>query len=401
MGGETVACLAACGRRRQIALSPLFVAETATAVAAVRRRWLPGLPALSVRHCHAEERGSVIRRKMENIFRATRILQWVQILPEEARLLCLRNFMLEEDPMRALSALALATTLIWGGVASAERLTDQPLVDAAWLQQHLDNESLVVLDIRDVVQNANPYEQGHIPGAVSAPYSSAGWRTEVQGVPGQLPPLEQIQALIGNLGIDNDAHVVIVPSGTDSSEFGGATRIYWTFKTLGHDAVSILDGGWRGWQAASGEVSADPVKREPKQFLAKIRDEYLATTADVEKALQDGVKLVDGRPVDQYEGKAKSPVVRAAGTIPGSANIPHSKFYDAEKDRFATREEIEVLTREAGLSLDEDIITFCNTGHWASIPWFALSEVAGNKKTRMYDGSMAEWAADPSRPLQY
>jgi len=303
--------------------------------------------------------------------------------------------------MRALfSALAIAASVVLAAPAFAERLTDQPLVDAAWLKQNLDNDSLVVLDIRDLVEKVNPYEQGHIPGAINAPYGSAGWRTEVQGVPGQLPPLEKIEALIGSLGIDNDDHVVIVPAGADSSEFGGATRIYWTFKTLGHDAVSILDGGWRGWQAASGDVSTDPVKPEPTTFSARIDEKYLATTADVEQGIKDGVKLVDGRPAEQYLGKGKSPVVRAAGTIPGAVNIEHSKLYDAQKASFASREQIEALVREAGFNLDDENITFCNTGHWASLPWFALSEVLGNKSTRMYDGSMAEWAADPARPIQ-
>ena len=53
-----------------------------------------------------------------------------------------------------------------------------------------------------------------------------------------------------------------------------------------------------------------------------------------------------------------------------------------------------------GLVENEKNITFCNTGHWSSIAWFGLSEVLGNKNTTMYDGSMAEWAADPARPIQ-
>ena len=303
--------------------------------------------------------------------------------------------------MRAIfPVFALAASFALVGPSSAERLTDQPLVDAAWLQQNLNNDSLVVLDVRDAVEKVNPYEQGHIPGAINAPYGAAGWRTEVQGVPGQLPPLESNEALIGNLGIDSDDHVVIVPAGRDSSEFGGATRIYWTFKTLGHEAVSILDGGYRGWEQAKGEVSTDPVKPEPVKFSAKVSDKYLATTADVEQALKSGVKLVDGRPAEQFQGKSKSPVVRAAGTIPGAVNIEHSKLYDAQNASFANREKVEALVREAGFNLDDENITFCNTGHWASLPWFALSEVLGNKNTRMYDGSMAEWAADPARPIQ-
>ncbi len=63
-------------------------------------------------------------------------------------------------------------------------------------------------------------------------------------------------------------------------------------------------------------------------------------------------------------------------------------------------ETIAALAEGVGLAEDEENIVFCNTGHWASIAWFALSEVAGNKNTAMYDGSMAEWTADPARPVQ-
>jgi len=47
-----------------------------------------------------------------------------------------------------------------------------------------------------------------------------------------------------------------------------------------------------------------------------------------------------------------------------------------------------------------DQINFCNTGHWASLGWFASHELLGNKKARMYDGSMLEWSADESLPME-
>lgn len=300
----------------------------------------------------------------------------------------------------SLLATVMAAGLAFATGAQAERLTDQPLVDAAWLKSNLRNESLVVIDVRDAVKKVNPYEKAHIPGAVSAPYSTAGWRTEVQGVPGMLPPLEKVEALIGSLGVDSDDHVVIVPNGTDSTEFGGATRVYWTFKALGHDAVSILDGGARAWEAAGGETTAETVKPEPAEFTAEPNAQYLATTADVEKALEENVALLDGRPVEQFKGASKSPVVRTLGTIPGAVNIPHSKLYDAAKASFASPETVAKLAADVGIEADEETIAFCNTGHWASIAWFALSEVQGNKNTKMYDGSMAEWTADPARPVE-
>lgn len=298
-----------------------------------------------------------------------------------------------------IAALAFSLAVAFAAPAFAVEAAG-PLVDAAWVKSHLGKDNVVILDIRDKVAETDLGDKPYIPGAVVAPYSTAGWRTEINGVPGMLPPLEQITKLIGDLGIDNDDHVVIVPWGTDSSEFGGATRVYWTFKYLGHDQVSILDGGWRQYDAAGGERTAEPAKPEPAQFAYELREELLATTEDVQEALKAGTTLVDGRPVDQYEGKAKSPVVRAAGTLPGAVNIVHSSLYSGEYALASTPETVKALMEKAGVGASEKNIAFCNTGHWASVAWFGLSEIAGNKGTSMYDGSMAEWTADESRPVE-
>lgn len=156
-----------------------------------------------------------------------------------------------------LAGAAMAAALILTGAAHAERLTDQPLVDAAWLAQHLGNESLVVLDIRDATDAGDLYAAGHVPGAVAAPYAASGWRAKVGNVPGLLPTEEAIETLVSGLGVSNDSHVVILTGGANASDFGGATRVYWTFKVYGHDNVSILDGGYAAWAKANGELSAD------------------------------------------------------------------------------------------------------------------------------------------------
>src|ERR1041384_658482 len=129
---------------------------------------------------------------------------------------------------------ALATALMMTGAAHAERLTDQPLVDADWLVEHMGNESLVVLDIRDATDAGDLYAAGHVPGAVAAPYAAAGWRAKVGDVPGLLPTEEAIEKLVSGLGVSNDDHVVILTGGANASDFGGATRVYWTFKVYGH-----------------------------------------------------------------------------------------------------------------------------------------------------------------------
>jgi thiosulfate/3-mercaptopyruvate sulfurtransferase len=298
-----------------------------------------------------------------------------------------------------LSAAALLVATAIGGTAQAE----PPLVTVDWLKANLGKPNLVVVDVRSPGKGepADLFERSHIPGAVHADYVTAGWRKTIDGVPGMLPPKADLEKLIGGLGIDNHTHVVIVPAGIDSTEFGNATRVYWTFKVSGHERVSILDGGFRAWTADRGApLEAGPSAPKAKTFVATLQPHYLATEAEVQQALKDGTPLIDARPAAQYEGKAKSDVVKAYGTLPGAVNLEHSKLVSADTGKFASADSVKGLLAKLGVKAEGKEITFCNTGHWASVAWFAASEIAGNKDAKMYDGSMAEWTADPSLPVE-
>ncbi|NBB84024.1 MAG: sulfurtransferase [Alphaproteobacteria bacterium] len=294
---------------------------------------------------------------------------------------------------------ALAGSLAFAGPALAHEAG--PLVDPAWLADHLEIDDLVVLDIRNRIDggSAETFAEGHIPGAVYSNYIEAGWRATVDGVPGKLPPVAELEALIGGLGIDDDDHVVIVPGGVSSTDFGSAARVYWTFKVLGHDTVSILEGGHAAWAAADLPLATGESAPEPATFTAEFRPALLATTDQVAAAIDGGTPLVDARPLEQYVGEAKSDVVARAGTLPGAVNVPHSTFVVDEGRDVVDGDRLAALLAEVGLEAEGDQIAFCNTGHWASVGWFALSEVAGNPNVAMYDGSMVEWTADEGRPV--
>ena len=53
-----------------------------------------------------------------------------------------------------------------------------------------------------------------------------------------------------------------------------------------------------------------------------------------------------------------------------------------------------------GFDEADDVYSYCNTGHWAAVNWFVLSEVAGKDNVKLYDGSMVAWTKDPARPLE-
>ncbi len=283
--------------------------------------------------------------------------------------------------------------------AAAPSFAATPLVNAGWVKDNVATPGVVFLDVRG---SAPAFRAGHIPGAVFTSYGRDKWRVKKDGVPGMLPPIPHLEKLIGGLGIGNANHVVLVPGGYSSGEMGVATRIYWTFKVLGHDNVSILDGGMVGYAANKKNPLEKTFERpEPKTFKANFRPEFLATDKDIKKALTDkGWALLDSRPNDQYLGVNKSGSVKRPGTLKGAVNLPGQWTTVNDGGTFRSTETLRRLYAAAGAPTDGPTITFCNTGHWASLGWFVNSELLGNKKTKMYDGSLADWSRDAVNPME-
>lgn len=292
----------------------------------------------------------------------------------------------------ALVALALASP------ARAEGVT--PLVSTGWLKQHLNDADLVVLDVRSAIDGggADAYAAGHIPGAVHSDYDKAGWRVTRNGVPFMLPTLAELEKLIGETGIDEDSHVVVVPAGVHFTDFGAAARTYWTLKVAGVTKVSILDGGYAAWAAERNAVETGAGKPSPKIFTATLDKSLFVDAREVEAIERDGgATLVDARPASFFAGREKAPAAQAYGHIPGAVNLDSATFYDATTNRLKPHAELASLAATAVPV--GPTVAYCNTGHWAATDWFVLSEVLGRKDVKLYYGSMVDWTSDASRPL--
>lgn len=290
---------------------------------------------------------------------------------------------------RLMAAALLAVGVMAAGAAAKAA---EPLVSAAWLKERLGSPGLVVLDVRAPAE----YLQAHIPGAVNTDYAKAGWRVDRESdkvaemLPADLGPLARH---IGELGIGDASRVVLVHGGRAAGEVGNATRIYWTFKVMGHDQVSILDGGFAEWaKDKANPVEQGRVAAEPRQFPVRLRADMLAGEEDVARAQASGASLVDARSEDYYAGINRSGRVKAAGTIPGARNLPFTWLTDNAGGVFRTKAQLAALYAAAGVPVGGEQILFCNTGHLASIGWFVAHDLMGNGQARLYDGSMAEWA---------
>ncbi|HZP75653.1 MAG TPA: sulfurtransferase [Pseudolabrys sp.] len=299
--------------------------------------------------------------------------------------------------VKAFGALALLA-LVAAAPVRAE--TMQPLVSATWLSQHRADPDLVVLDIRSAIDGggAEAYAKAHIPGAVHSDYDKGGWRVTRNNIAFMVPTTPELEKLIGELGIDEDTRVVVVPAGVNVLDFGAAARTYWTLRYVGLKNVAILDGGFAAWQAAGLPVETGTRQPSPKIFTATINKSILAQAPDVEAIQHNGgATLVDARPASFFTGKEKAPASLAYGHIPGALNIDSSEFYDPATNRLKSAAE---LTRVAHEIQSGPTVTYCNTGHWAATDWFVLSEVLHRPNVRLYAGSMVEWTANPSHPIE-
>jgi len=280
-------------------------------------------------------------------------------------------------------------------------LTTSPLANSAWVEEHLNDGDLRIIDIRGLVRppTAPPphyisdraaYEAAHIPGAVFV-----DWLVDIVE-PGS--PSNDIAApgrfsdLMGRLGISNDSRVVVY----DDAASMFAARMRWCLLYYGHDDVRILDGGWRKW-TAEGRPTEDtlPAPR-PGTFAAARNPGLKANAEDILSGLDAGsMQLLDVRSPAEFAGEASR--AQYGGHIPTAINLP-AKSMVADDLTLKPVPDRQAQFSESGISMHaEDTIIYCNSGVSASLVLLAL-ELAGASNWRLYDGSWKEWGNDPARP---
>lgn len=284
-------------------------------------------------------------------------------------------------------------TLITGlalGLAAASAFAAQPLLSAKELHASLTDPNVRVIDIRD----PKSYAAGHIPGAVSAPYGQ--WRGPASN-PGELPALPKLTTLVQSLGLTPTTHAVVVSSGADASDFGSSARVYWTLKVLGLKELSVLNGGAKAWSDAQLAQNNEAVKIAASSFQPQLDTSLIATTEEVAQHVKakDAV-LIDARPASFFNGEARAPAAKVAGTLPEAVNFQHDKWFAPGSSTFVGAEQAKQIAASSPVDPAKETVSFCNTGHWAATNWFAMSEVLGQKKVKLYPGSMAEWSQDPN-----
>ncbi|MES9812953.1 MAG: sulfurtransferase [Candidatus Thiodiazotropha sp.] len=282
--------------------------------------------------------------------------------------------------------------LLFPGILTAAAA---PLIGPSWLHDNRDNPDLVLLDLQD---NQN-YLRFHIPGSINTTY--AQWRVEKKGELKNMPPVPVLEKLIGSLGIDNNSHVVLISLGASAGDMAAAARVYWTFKVLGHDRVSILDGGLVGYaEKRIYPLEKGNNQRKPTKFAAKYRKQMNPTAKEVKLALNNGTQIVDNRTRAEYLGIYGGGGKERAGRLPQALHLNYDWLTVNGSGRLHTADNLQRIYASSRVALNGDQINYCHTGNRAALGWFVSHEILGNRQARLYDGSTQEWSADQSLPME-
>lgn len=274
-----------------------------------------------------------------------------------------------------------------------------PLVTTDWLAAHLGDPGLVVLDgswhMPDAGRDAKAeYARGHIPGAVFFDIDQVS--DHASNLPHMLPAPADFATAVRRLGLEPDSTVVVY----DSVGVFSAPRVWWSFRTMGHDRVFVLDGGLPKWLAEGHPVEAGWREAAHGEFKAHFRPELVRDLAGVRGVLDGGSEqVVDARSAARFRGEAPEPRYGVReGHMPGALNAPWSGIV-AEDGTLKPREALEAAFEAAGVDLTRPIVTTCGSGISAAILALALA-VLGRGDVPVYDGSWSEWGtADSGAPV--
>lgn len=268
------------------------------------------------------------------------------------------------------------------------------LVSTAWLEEHLGEPGLVVVESDEDVLL---YETGHIPGAVKIDWhtdlNDPVLRDYVQG--------EAFARLLSSKGIARDSTVVIYG---DKNNWWAAYAL-WVFTLFGHEDVRLLDGGRDKWIAEGRELTTEKPEPTPVEYPIIERDDAQIRAFKEDVLAHFGKPLIDVRSPEEYSGARTEipgyPTENAlrSGHIPTAASVPWARAA-APDATFKRRAELEAIYKgEAGLAEGDDVIAYCRIGERSSHTWFVLKHLLGFERVRNYDGSWTEWGSAVRVPI--
>ena len=274
------------------------------------------------------------------------------------------------------------------------------LVSPEWLQAHANDPKVRLFEIAGIGQDDLPaYRAGHVPGAVAWKWKDMLWDSHMR----EFPSPVSFAKRFGDEGIGNDTTVVLYGEGV---QFG--IYAWWAFHYCGHSDVRVLDGGRQRWQAEGRPLTTEiPARAQPVTYRPVERREGIRIYRDeVLTALNNQhIVILDARSPEEYKGLRVGgpggPDVGAVryGRIPGARHLYYMDLLNPDNS-YKPANELADLFKSRGVEADRDVIVYCRMSHRATVLYFALSQLLGSDRVRVYDGSWTEWGNLVDAPIE-
>ncbi len=271
------------------------------------------------------------------------------------------------------------------GARGTSDVSDAVMVSVEWLQAHLDDARMRILDARASDPHlALEYRAAHIPGALPLDLNREMYEMTPEGPRLQAP--DAIADSLGARGIANDSTIVVYDENTGTR----AGAAYWLLKYLGHADARVLNGGWHAWTRAHAPTTQEIPRHAPAPYRARLDETQHSAAEWIQlNCARADLVLLDARMSNEYR----------MGHLPGAVNLSFDAAMDLEtqslKDQALLRAQFEAV----GATADKEIVVYCRSGA-RSAHTFMVLKALGYPRVRNYKGSMLDWANRRGLPLE-
>ncbi len=270
------------------------------------------------------------------------------------------------------------------------------IVSDKWLNGHLDNKNIVIIDARP----AKAYNKNHILHAINIPFEQ-WFKGKVGNVSHMYDTPRQVEKLLDKTGVTSRSTVVFYSAGHKKRDYCDAIAGLYNIWLYGFKRSVILNGGYAKWKFGNNKTTSHTsIQIKSNYEVNAFNNKIIASLNDVINAIyHKNIQLLDVRNYTYFVGKDTDKLLVRHGRIPtaklSSSALEVKKVNNYYQFISAKQSKILISNGGYGVNITKPIVIYCNTGHNARGVWFVLKFIDNLKSIKVYDGSMLEYSKTP------